>query len=830
MKKLLPTLLKFFCLILLFIFTTTNSYGIKFTAIKSGNYSNPAIWDLGIAPPFTNDSNVVYIPALITINLDSNLVYEGVSAALVIDGYITSTKNISITLNKARLSGLGRIIVNEFRINTNSFVYFTGQITAEHIYITDSCRLNATLQANQTLTITSSTLTFTKGSYLWLKKSATIILDGGSIHTENKSSLYSKETYNVIYQGNSSSTGIELSGSGLNNVTIDVDTNNTVTLLSDVMIAGTLALKKGTLVLDSTLLTINGSIDTAGKGHIASGEHARITINSANGTLGALDFGSTISHLKNLSINVGNNKKASIRGSLSVDDSLVLKNGTLTINDASLIIKNIFTGNGALQGNRTTNLILDSKSSAPISLPYSGQSIHDLTILGEGIRVTPASSLTIGGVLFMNTSGSFNLNGNTLVLDTGSVVSGNGKILVNPASNMTILSSGGIGSLQTVGTLGNLTIDCNDKVVQLATPLTIAGVLSLKHGGLSWYGNELTIRGDIAANGSGLFYSDSTSSLSILTPAPPQREVPFAPEQNSLKTMKINIANGGFMRVGSLVSIKDTLMFIKGSLDIGQSVLRMGESGVILGGGSTSYINTESDGAVEINVPNGINPVLFPLGTSKHYSPAKITINPGSSNRNIQVGVVNSVKSRGILGEDISSSQPLVGATWNISSQSQGNLNAKIQLQWTSLMEMNGFNRKTAYISQFGNGLWDSSPVDEAVDISDTIYSLTRKSVSSFGSFSVFDIKTITGVDEANSDNSFELLSHPSSNEIEIRSLNSSQKPLTITIYNTLGQVMGIYTTNGTTTIIPTTSLLTGVYIMELKNEQMKMVKSFVWL
>ncbi len=827
MNKLLPAVLRSLFILLLFVFTTTNSYSIKYTAIKSGNYSNPAIWDLGVAPPITNDSNVVFIPSLFTINLDSNLVYEGVSAALVIDGYLTSTKNISITLNKARLSGLGRIIVNEFHINTNSFVYFIGQVTAEHIYITDSCRLNATLLANQTLTVTSSTLTFTNGNLLWLKKSATIILDGGTIVAENMSSLNTKETYSVIYHGNSTQTGIELTGPALSNVTIDVDSNETVTLHSDVSLAGTLALKKGTLVLDSTQLTINGSIDTAGKGHIVTGENSSITINSANGTLGALDFGPTISHLKILIINVGNNKKAIIRGSLSVDDSLVLKNGTLSINDASLIIKNILTGNGILQGNGTTNLILDSKSSAPISLPYSGQSIHDLTILGEGIRVTPASSLTISGVLFMNTSGSLNLNGNTLVLDTGSVVSGNGKILVNPASNMTILSSGGISSLQTVGTIGNLTIDCNDKVVHLATPLTIAGVLSLKHGGLSWYGNELTIRGDIAANGSGLFYSDSTSSLSILTSTPPQREVPFAPAENSLKTMKINIANGGFMRVGSLVNIKDTLLLIKGSLDVGQSVLRMGESGIILGGGSTSYISTESDGAVGIHVLSDGNPVLFPIGTSKHYSPAKITMNPGSASRTIQVGVMNSVKSKGITGEELSNTQPVVGATWNISATNQDNLNMKLQLQWTSLMEKNGFNRKISYISHNANGLWVTNPSDEAVDISDTVYSLTQKGITSLGSFSVFDSKTITGVDETTIDNSVEILSH-SRDEIELRWLNAPMPPPAITIYNTLGQVVGTYTMHGISTILPTTDLVTGLYIIELRNEQMTIVKTFL--
>jgi fibronectin-binding autotransporter adhesin len=241
-----------------------------FTATTSGNWSSSATWG-GTAPSFNLTTDQVVIPSGITVAMDNSVTVTGATAAVGVQGTLTSTASQSLTVNAlGSLTGSGTINIGSLHLQALSVMTFSGAATVDTLTTAlASLQLSGGLTVSNALNLSAGTLTLGSGGSLTLNSGGTIIMAGGSL-SNNGGTLSLTASYNVAYTTASATTGIELSGSGLNNVTINVSSGNHVTLSSALTVAGTLSLTSGTLVLNGNNLTLSGSIAASGGGSVTS--------------------------------------------------------------------------------------------------------------------------------------------------------------------------------------------------------------------------------------------------------------------------------------------------------------------------------------------------------------------------------------------------------------------------------------------------------------------------------------------------------------------------------------------------------------------------------
>lgn len=304
-----------------------------YTAILSGSFSSTTTWSGGIVPPLQLQSgDDVIIPSGVTITLDQNL-EVGSSTSLDIDGVLTGGSGYALILTSGTLSGTGSIDIDSISTSFTNSLSFTGNLTANAFYTTNA-NINsaATIVIDNTLYLAGGTVTMAAGS-LNLNNNATIVVDGGVI-TLSGGTANLVNTYHVMYKGATSTAGIELSGSGLTNITINTNSGQEVKLSNDLTINGELTLTMGALNLNNNNLTIgaNGDMAASGSGTITSSSGSDITINASGGLSGTLRFTSGGNTVNNFTLNLGSNTASvMVNGDMMVTGNLSLQQGRLNV-------------------------------------------------------------------------------------------------------------------------------------------------------------------------------------------------------------------------------------------------------------------------------------------------------------------------------------------------------------------------------------------------------------------------------------------------------------------------------------------------------------------
>ncbi len=820
-------------LLLLAVVFTGTTYGATYTAVNSGNFSASATWAGSLAPLPINLLDTVVIPAGITVNLNSSYTLNGTLAALKVDGNLNSTNSSTLTVNIGNVMGAGNIVLETVAINVAAALAFTGNLTATTLNSTTGFASAAHITVEQTLNLTAGTLSTVTGGSLALANNGTIIVSGGLLAAGAGGTVSLTNNYNVTYNTASSIAGIELTGSGLQNVTINPGAANTVTLATNLTVNGTLALTSGVLIVAANNLTLNGTIASVGTGSITTTALSNISINSAGGTTDALTFSGLTSAVNNLTVNVGAGNQAHIAGNVDVNGTLQLNSGALNFSGADLTIGGNVSGAGTLSANNQSDLTINSLTAAASTLTFTAgaQNLRNFTVTA-GLSNTPSlgSDLTVAGTLALTTTSNLNLNGHTLTLGATSLVTaGTGSIVATNTSGLTVNATTAIAALPFTGSIGNLTINSTGTTsVGLANNSTV-GMLSLQSGTLNLNGHDLIINGNVAGSGTGTISTDSTSNLTIATPASTSGELRFATLANTVGNLTVNVAGSGSAAIGTMLHVRDTLHFIAGKLAIGANALIIGATGMISGASTTSYISTAANGYLQMNLTAGLpGMVNFPVGTTLNYSPANVLLNAGSASGQIKVGVVSNVLAQGTSGVDLSASQPLVDATWNVASNISSNLNLNLQLMWTAAMEVNSFNANAAYISHYTNGAWDVSASSVAVDESAGLFSLIRTGLTSLSPFTVFDQNTATPVAEVKNDIAFSIYPNPANDNLVIVNSTFSTEPVIIDVYTITGQLVANYKLNSSTMSIPVSDLQPGSYMLKFYNSKVSSTKQFI--
>ena len=208
---------------------------------------------------------------------------------------------------------------------------------------------------------------------------STIVMNGGTIAVGGTGVVGLANNYNVTYLGATVIPGVELSGTGLHNVTVNL-ISGAVTLSGSLNVNGLLTLTAGNLVLNGHNLTFGatGDFSPTGLGNISSTLTSNVTINSATSLTGGLRFNAGANTINNLTVNLGAGN-VNLGSDLNVNGTMALTTGTLSLNNHDLT----FSGNGdfAAMGVGTINATSASNILVTAANSFSG-----------GIRFSPAGN------------------------------------------------------------------------------------------------------------------------------------------------------------------------------------------------------------------------------------------------------------------------------------------------------------------------------------------------------------------------------------------------------------------------------------------------------
>ncbi len=315
------------------LLANTQLSAATYTAIVSGAFSSTATWAGGIVPPLLLQAgDDVVIPSGITITLDQNLTLASTSN-LDVDGALTGGSGYALILTTGTLSGTGSIDIDSLSASFTSGFSFTGNLTTNAFYSTNAnINAAANIVVDNALYLAGGTITMASG-VLTLSNNATIIVDGGTM-TLSGGTADLTNTYHVMYKGATTTAGLELSGSGLTNITINTNSGQEVKLSNDLTINGDLTLTMGALNLNNNNLAFstNGDLAASGSGTITSSSGSDITINATGGLSGTLRFTAGGNTVDDFTLNLGNSTASvMVNGDLMISGNLSLQQGRLNI-------------------------------------------------------------------------------------------------------------------------------------------------------------------------------------------------------------------------------------------------------------------------------------------------------------------------------------------------------------------------------------------------------------------------------------------------------------------------------------------------------------------
>ncbi|HTA83951.1 MAG TPA: T9SS type A sorting domain-containing protein [Bacteroidia bacterium] len=488
MKKTIFNSVKIGLLVAGIILTTGYVKAGTYTAVASGNWSSSVTWGGTPAPFNLAAGDQVTIASGITVTMDSTVTMNGLLAQISVAGTLSSSNSTSLNIDIGTLAGAGTIAVGNVSLNGGSTFSFTGNLTAQTftssiIGLTSA----ANIKVNKTLALWDA-LSIQTGGTLNMAAGSTITIYGGQLNLGG-GTLNLSASYNVKYVSASTTTGMELSGSGLNNVNINVGTGNTVTLGANLTTSDSLQFTSGTLVLNGNTLTINGAV--TGTASLTGDANANLVVNTSGGIASSLSFTSGGQTLNNFTLNIGSGNSLAIASALTVNGTLNMNSGaSLSIHGIALNVNGPLTGSGMFMVNSSSSLIVNTQSSVTAPIKLTGANIGNFTVnVGSGNTVSLGSDLTVAGTLNMQ-SGTLVLSNYNMFVMGDIAASGSGLISSTASSNVTISTatspSGVLAFSSTGNVVNNLTVSVGGlgKVV-MGSDVIIQGMLNFTSGYIS---------------------------------------------------------------------------------------------------------------------------------------------------------------------------------------------------------------------------------------------------------------------------------------------------------------------------------------------------------
>lgn len=479
------------------------AFGATYTAVASGNWSSAATWG-GSAPPFNiTGTDQVNVGIGLTVNMDQNVTLNNALASIYVGGTLTGSSNVKMTIASGSLSGSGSITTSNMMLSAGGLFNFSGSLTVDTLTNAIVSLSNTSqITVNNTLEL-PAVVNLMLGSSLTMEANSNIIVSGGDVVVSG-GTLNLSARYNVIYMPGSINAGAELSGSGLDKVTVAVGSGNTVSLSSNLITNDSLKFISGALTLNGNNLTVNGAL--TGSILIAGSASSNLAINTAGGVAASVSFPTNSQNMGNLNINVGSGNSVQLGSNLDVHGTLTIASGSqLNINGEALTLGGDLNGTGTLVVNSGSQLSFTGNNSITGSIMLSGSSLGKFMLnIGNSNKATLATDLNVDTLSMQ--SGMLVLNNRNLTINAGIAANGTGVVVSRASSNITVNSSASlIGALSfsaTADTVNNLTVNvAGGGQLQLGSDAVVNGKLTFTSGYLNVQTNNLAIGAAGSING-----------------------------------------------------------------------------------------------------------------------------------------------------------------------------------------------------------------------------------------------------------------------------------------------------------------------------------------
>lgn len=385
----------------------------------------------------------------------------------------------------------------------------------------------------------------------------------------------------------------------------------------------------------------------------------------------------------------------------------------------------------------------------------------------EKLYVTDTINMTSG----VMTIGSV-LNGEIIINNPGSTAAGpfllsggTGSYNLNKAYDVSYSGGNTFVGIELTG-MGLNTADVNlgaTNELLLSANLDLnTGTLILSQGNLNLNNYDLAISGggDIAPTGTGSIKSTSASDITVNKDI--SGELRFT-QGATVGVLNVNVTNS--LLLGTALKVATEVNLQSGKIDLQSSNLSLTTGATVKNADKDKYIVTSAGGSLKADIaPNGST--VYHVGTADNYTPCTISANTNTAYNGIGVSVENEVRAAGPTGKSLSAGQPVVKATWYLTGSS-GNTDVNIKLAWDAAMEVNGFDKQSAYVAQLAGATWKKDTPAPATAEPSGQYSATKENATYFSAVTVFDANTV-GIEELDITADIELYPNPANNIIYI--------------------------------------------------------------
>jgi hypothetical protein len=497
------------CALGAFLLVTGWAHSATYTAVSSGAWTSASTWGGGTAPGSSLGTlDNVIIEEGVTVTLDTDVSISGLFSSIQVNGTLESTGDYLLDIDNAVLSGTGTLNLHRVRFGTTSSMTFSGDAEIDNLWNNAlALDLVGELDLNDTLFLDEGSLNLTTGSSLNLTSGAVIRIDNGAITVSN--GLLNTDAYAVMYVGTDKTAGLELSGSGLTDVWVELDDNDqALSITGNVTIEGTLHHNEGMIDLNGGSLTLAGDYAATGGATFSGGAASSLIIENDASLTSNLVFDEDNDALNNLTIDIsGTNSNVNLGGDLTISGTLSLEEGDFTVLAGTLTMAagseivieegHLETSGGSFDGTSAYDVTY-SGGSTESGIELSGSGLNDLTIeLENGSdSLEIMDTLTINGELELE-NGGIALNGYDLTLEGTLSTSSEGWFSGDEESDLTFntatLTGDTVWFHASNNEFGTITINADDQSdLMIGNDLHVENIM-MTGGGIQIWDSEIWV-------------------------------------------------------------------------------------------------------------------------------------------------------------------------------------------------------------------------------------------------------------------------------------------------------------------------------------------------
>lgn len=249
-----------------------------------------------------------------------------------------------------------------------------------------STELMSDLHIHGDLMLEEGELKIMGGSSLYMENGSNVRVDGGSLMTSN-GVFNGDNNYNVWYVGGATETGVEMTGSGMNDLTLDLDDEEgMVAMDQDYTVHGDLHLMNGNWDMNGNDLTLMGGFHAEHTGWMMGDENSNLNVNGNASWTDTMFFADNGNMLDKLNLNITGGNHMMLGSDLTVKD-INMNNGSILIYDNMLTLKT----DGTISGNNENKYIMiDGSGKLKMEMTSGSSSTYKTFPIGTMDGYSPA--------------------------------------------------------------------------------------------------------------------------------------------------------------------------------------------------------------------------------------------------------------------------------------------------------------------------------------------------------------------------------------------------------------------------------------------------------